>query len=50
VSLRQLYSVAGEASDPNTAFVMTTFGPYAFTLAGQYDAGVIGYVDQDKHY
>jgi hypothetical protein len=50
LSLHQLYSVAGQASDPNTAFVMTTFGPYAFTLAGQYDAGVIAYVDQDKHY
>jgi hypothetical protein len=50
LSLHQRYSVAGQASDPNTAFVMTTFGPYAFTLAGQYDAGVIAYVDQDKHY
>jgi len=50
LSLRQLYSVAGQASDPNTAFVMTTFGPYAFTLAGQYTAGVIDYVNQDQHY
>jgi hypothetical protein len=50
LTLRQIYSVAGQASDPNTAFVMTTFGPYAFTLAGQYDGGVINYVDQDKHY
>jgi hypothetical protein len=50
MSLEQLYSVVGQASDPNTAFVMTTFGPYAFTLAGQYDAGVINYVTADQHY
>jgi hypothetical protein len=50
LSLEQLYSVVGQASDPNTAFVMTTFGPYAFTLAGQYDAGVINYVTADQHY
>jgi hypothetical protein len=48
LSLRQLYTVVGP--DPNTAFVMTTFGPYAFTLAGNYDAGVIGYVTADAHY
>ncbi|HEX6742581.1 MAG TPA: carboxypeptidase-like regulatory domain-containing protein [Solirubrobacteraceae bacterium] len=50
VTLRQIYSAAGLASDPNTPFVMTTFGPYAFTLAGNYDAGPINYVTQDGHY
>ena len=44
VTLRQLYAAAGLNMDPNTPFVMTTFGPYAFTLAGNYDAGVIAYV------
>jgi hypothetical protein len=48
--LEQLYSVVGQASDPNTAFVMTTFGPYAFALAGQYDTGVVNYVTADQHY
>jgi hypothetical protein len=50
LNLEQLYSVVGQASDPNTAFVMTTFGPYAFTLGGQYDAGVTNYVTADQHY
>ncbi len=50
LSLRQVYSVAGQSSDPNTAFVMTTFGPYAFAMAGQYEASVIAYVNQDQHY
>jgi hypothetical protein len=49
-TLRQLYTAAGLNSDPNTPFVMTTFGPYAFTLAGNYDAGPINYVTQDGHY
>jgi hypothetical protein len=48
MSLRQLYTVVGP--DPNTAFVMTTFGPYAFTLAGNYHADVINYVAADAHY
>jgi hypothetical protein len=51
VTLRQLYTAAGLNSDPNTPYVMTTFGPYAFTLAGNYDAStVIPYVTQDGHY
>jgi hypothetical protein len=50
LALRQLYSAAGLNMDPNTPFVMTTFGPYAFTLAGNYDAGVVAYVTQDAHY
>jgi hypothetical protein len=50
VTLRQLYSAAGLNSDPNTPFVMTVFGSYAFTLAGNYDAGPINYVTQDAHY
>ena len=51
VTLRQLYTAAGLNSDPNTPYVMTTFGPYAFTLAGNYDATtVIPYVTQDGHY
>jgi hypothetical protein len=50
MTLRQLYTAAGLNMDPNTPFVMTTFGPYAFTLAGNYDAGVINYVTADLHY
>ena len=50
VTVRQQYTAAGLNSDPNTPYVMTTFGPYAFTLAGNYDAGVINYVTQDQHY
>lgn len=50
VTLRQLYTAAGMNSDPNTPFVMATFGLYAFTLAGSYDTGVINYVTQDAHY
>jgi hypothetical protein len=50
LTLRQLYTAAGLSADPNTPFVMTTFGPYAFTLAGNYDAGVIAYVTADQHY
>jgi hypothetical protein len=50
LSLTQLYTAAGLNMDPNTPFVMTTFGPYAFTLAGNYDAGVIAYVTADQHY
>jgi hypothetical protein len=50
LTLRQLYTAAGLNADPNTPFVMTTFGPYAFTLAGNYDAGVIAYVTADQHY
>ena len=50
VTLRQLYTAAGLNSNPNTPYVMTTFGPYAFALAGNYDAGVIAYVTQDQHY
>ena len=50
VTLRQLYTAAGLNSDPNTPYVMSTFGPYAFALAGNYDAGVIAYVTQDQHY
>jgi hypothetical protein len=50
ITLRQLYTAAGLNSDPNTPCVMTTFGPYAFTLAGNYDGGVGGYVTQDGHY
>jgi hypothetical protein len=50
LTLRQLYTAAGLSADPNTPFVMTTFGSYAFTLAGNYDAGVIAYVTADQHY
>jgi hypothetical protein len=50
MTLRQLYTAAGLNMDPNTPFVMTTFGPYAFTLAGNYDGGVINYVTADAHY
>jgi hypothetical protein len=50
LTLRQLYTAAGLSADPNTPFVMTTFGPYGFTLAGNYDAGVIAYVTADQHY
>jgi hypothetical protein len=50
VALHQLYTAAGLNMDPNTPFVMTTFGPYAFTLAGNYDTGAIAYVTADLHY
>jgi hypothetical protein len=51
VTLRQVYTAAGLNSDPNTPYVMTTFGPYAFTLAGSYEAmTVIPYVSADGHY
>jgi hypothetical protein len=50
LTLRQLYTAAGLNSDPNTPYVMTTFGSYAFTLAGNYDAGVVNYVTPDGHY
>jgi hypothetical protein len=50
LTVRQLYSAAGLNMDPNTPFVMTTFGPYAFTLAGNYDAGVVAYTSADSHY
>jgi hypothetical protein len=50
VALHQLYTAAGLNMDPNTPFVMTTFGPYAFTLAGNYDANPIAYVTADLYY
>ena len=50
VALHQLYAAAGLNMDPNTPFVMTTFGPYAFTLAGNYDANAVAYVTADLHY
>jgi hypothetical protein len=50
VDLHQFYTAAGLNSDPNTPFVMTTFGSYAFALAGNYEAGVVAYVTQDLHY
>jgi hypothetical protein len=50
LTLRQLYSAAGLNMDPNTPYVMTTFGPYAFTLAGNYEPSVVAYVTQDAHY
>ncbi len=50
VTMRQVYSAAGNGAGANTPFVMATFGSYAYALAGAYDAGVVAYVNADGHY
>jgi hypothetical protein len=56
VDLRHRYSVTGSANPAggtyrnNSTYTMATFGTWAYSLTGEFDAGVVAYTTADKHY
>jgi hypothetical protein len=56
VLLRHRFAVTGSPNPVggvyrnNSTFTMATFGPWAYSLTGEYDGGVVTYTGQEQHY